>query len=28
MLSCTTGWIDRLDKNTREPLRVFPIPAL
>jgi long-chain acyl-CoA synthetase len=23
MLSCTTGWIDRLDKNTREPLRVF-----
>ena len=23
MLSCTTAWIDRLDKNTREPLRVF-----
>jgi long-chain acyl-CoA synthetase len=23
MLSCTTGWMDRLDKNTREPLRVF-----
>jgi long-chain acyl-CoA synthetase len=23
MLSCTTGWIDRLDKNDREPLRVF-----
>ncbi len=23
MLSCTTGWIDRLDKNSREPLRVF-----
>jgi len=23
MLSCTTGWIDRLDKNTREPLCVF-----
>jgi len=23
MLSCTTGWIDRLGKNTGEPLRVF-----
>jgi len=23
MLSCTTGWMDRLDKNAREPLRVF-----
>ncbi len=23
MLSCTTGWMDRLEKNTREPLRVF-----
>jgi long-chain acyl-CoA synthetase len=23
MLSCTTGWMNRLDKNTREPLRVF-----
>jgi long-chain acyl-CoA synthetase len=23
MLSCTTGWMDRLDKNSREPLRVF-----
>ena len=23
MLSCTTRWMDRLDKNTREPLRVF-----
>jgi long-chain acyl-CoA synthetase len=23
MLSCTTGWMDRLDKNPREPLRVF-----
>jgi long-chain acyl-CoA synthetase len=23
MLSCTTGWMDRLDRNTREPLRVF-----
>jgi long-chain acyl-CoA synthetase len=23
MLSCTTGWMDGLDKNTREPLRVF-----
>jgi long-chain acyl-CoA synthetase len=23
MLSCTTGWIDHLDKNRREPLRVF-----
>jgi long-chain acyl-CoA synthetase len=23
MLSCTTGWMDRLDKNTHEPLRVF-----
>lgn len=23
MLSCTTGWMDRLDKGTREPLRVF-----
>jgi long-chain acyl-CoA synthetase len=23
MLSCTTGWMDRLDKNTRKPLRVF-----
>jgi len=23
MLSCTTGWMDRLDKNTIEPLRVF-----
>jgi long-chain acyl-CoA synthetase len=23
MLSCTTGWMDLLDKNTREPLRVF-----
>ena len=23
MLSCTTGWMDRLDKNNREPLRVF-----
>jgi long-chain acyl-CoA synthetase len=23
MLSCTTGWIDRLGKNRREPLRVF-----
>jgi long-chain acyl-CoA synthetase len=23
MLSCTTGWIDHLDKSSREPLRVF-----
>ncbi|HXH67720.1 MAG TPA: AMP-binding protein [Candidatus Limnocylindrales bacterium] len=23
MLSCTTGWMDRLDKYAREPLRVF-----
>jgi long-chain acyl-CoA synthetase len=23
MLSCTTAWIDHLDKNSREPLRVF-----
>jgi long-chain acyl-CoA synthetase len=23
MLACTTGWMDRLDENTREPLRVF-----
>jgi long-chain acyl-CoA synthetase len=23
MLSCTTGWMDRLDKSSREPLRVF-----
>jgi long-chain acyl-CoA synthetase len=23
MLACTTGWMDRLDKNAREPLRVF-----
>ncbi len=23
MLSCTTGWIDRLEKSRREPLRVF-----
>jgi long-chain acyl-CoA synthetase len=23
MLSCTTGWMDRLDKSGREPLRVF-----
>jgi len=23
MLSCTTGWMDRLAKNAREPLRVF-----
>lgn len=23
MLDCTTGWIDRLDKSDREPLRVF-----
>jgi long-chain acyl-CoA synthetase len=23
MLSCTTGWIDRLDKSARGPLRVF-----
>ncbi len=23
MLSCTTGWIDRLEKSHREPLRVF-----
>ncbi len=23
MLACTTGWMDRLEKNEREPLRVF-----
>jgi len=23
MLSCTTGWMERLDRNTREPLRIF-----
>jgi long-chain acyl-CoA synthetase len=23
MLSCTTAWMDRLDKSSREPLRVF-----
>ena len=23
MLGCTTGWMDRLEKNDREPLRVF-----
>ena len=23
MLSCTTGWMERLDRNAREPLRVF-----
>lgn len=23
MLSCTTGWMDRLEKNASEPLRVF-----
>ena len=23
MLCCTTGWMERLDRNTREPLRVF-----
>ncbi len=23
MLGCTTGWMDRLEKNSREPMRVF-----